>query len=206
MKPMFLVKASFVALLIAVGICFLVSCDRFSTGTLSGNMKKTYRSYYDPMTGKTEFSTIALPRQEVTLLQYNDTMMQKDKELREDCSPKITTAHRRCSDKNWELNVLNLQMGKTTPIPFIWPTGCEEGQKILNNCTNSRNNNALSYAIQKAATDVNGAFIFPDKIPYGKYILFATSRDMWWLVHITVNQPQANVDLTEKNAFMLNLN
>jgi hypothetical protein len=194
-KPL---KAFVVALLVAVGTCFLISCDRLLGGTLSGNIKYTYRTHYDPTTGKPEFQTMVPSGsgKEVILLQYNDSLIQKDKELREECSPKITTAYKRCWDE-----ILKL-LGMEHNIP----NDCDEGKTITQNCINNRNNIALPYTVQKVITDANGVFVFPNKIPYGKYILFVTWGHNWWLVPIEINQPQTNVDLTEKNAFMLNLN
>lgn len=203
MKSILQLNTVILALLISVGICFLVSCDRFSKGTLSGHIKYTYRSFYSPLTGEEEFKTTVLSGIETALLKYDDALIQKDKELREECSPKITTAYKKCTDKHTELQLLSMKMGNFEKMP---PYSCDEGKSITRNCINNRNNIALSYAVQKVTTDANGAFLFPNKIPYGKYILLVTWGGNWWLVPIVINQPQTNVDLTEKNAFMLNLN
>lgn len=202
MKSRFLVKFYIVVLLMLAVIFFLVSCDRLFGGSLSGNIKFTYRSYYLPVTGEQEFKTVVLSRIEATLLKYDDTLIQKDKELREECSPKITEVSKRCSDEQLELERYRIKIGIYKHMDF----SCDEINKIIQNCINNRNNIALSFIVQKATTDANGTFVFPSKIPYGKYILFATSGVRWWLVPIEINQPQTNVDLTEKNVFMLNLN
>lgn len=202
MKSVLRVKTVIVTLLIV--ICSIMSCDRFSKGTLSGNIKYTYRSHYDATTSKPEFQTI-VPRgsgKEVILLGYNDTLIQKEKELREECSPRITTAYKQCSDKDREFQMYQIQMGSTKIIPY----SCDESKSITQNCINNRNNIALSYTVQKVSTDENGAFVFPNKIPYGKYILFVTWGDKWWLVPVMINQSQTNIELTGKNAFLLDLN
>jgi hypothetical protein len=182
-------------------IFFLVSCDKLLGGSLSGNIKFTYRSYYLPITGEQEFKTLVLSGIEVTLLKYDDTLIQKDKELREECSPKITTASKRCTQEHAELQKTSMMMGKSSPS-----FNCDEVKTIMQNCINNRNNNALSFTVQKTTTDANGTFVFPSKISYGKYILLATYGVHWWLVPLEINQSQTNLDLTEENAFMLNLN
>ena len=196
------VKSFAVALLTAASICSLLSCYRFSVATLSGNLRVTAETYYDQISGGNTYKTYILSGKEITLLKYNDTLIQRDKELREDCAQKCNAAYQHCVDQRRRLRNDELILGAK---PAIRPFRCDEAATMLQDCIISRNNIKAPYTVQKATADTNGVYVFSNKVPYGKYILFAEWGPQWWAVPVVINQRQTNMDLTEKNVFRLPL-
>ncbi|HVO67238.1 MAG TPA: hypothetical protein VMT12_12195 [Syntrophales bacterium] len=197
-----LMKSFALLLLIVAGICLLASCYRFSSATLSGSLQVTAETYYNPISGKNEFKTYVLSGKEITLLQYNETLIQQDKELREACAQKCNTAYQHCADQRQKLQNEELLLGIK---PVIRPFRCDEAATVLQNCIIDRHNIMLPNTVQKAVADTKGVYVFPDKVSYGKYLLFAEWGPQWWAVPVVINQGQTNVDLTEKNVFRLPL-
>jgi hypothetical protein len=197
-----LMKSFVVALLIVAGICSLASCYRFLGSTLSGSLLVTAQIYYNQISGENEFKAYVLSGKEIALLQYNETLIQQDKELREACAQKYNTAYQHCADQRQKLRNEELLLGVK---PVIRPFRCEEAATMLQNCIIDRHNMMIPYTVQTATADTKGVYVFLDKVSYGKYILFAEWGPQWWAVPVVINQGQINVDLTEKNVFSLPL-
>jgi len=197
-----LMKSFALILMTLVGICFLASCYRSSGAMLSGRMQLTAEIYYNPISGANELKTYVLSGKEIALLWYNETLIQQDEELREACAQKCNEAYHYCADQRRRLRNGQSLLGAK---PVIRSFRCDEAAMMLQNCIINRNNIKSPYTIQKATADTNGVYVFPDKIPYGKYLLFAEWGPRWWAAPIVINQRQTNVDLTEKNVLRLPL-
>ena len=78
----------------------------------------------------------------------------------------------------------------------------KERNIILKDCSNRCRNLIFPFILHQAKTDQNGHYEFK-QLPYGKYYVSAQSFENWWLVPVYINKNEIKMNLSPRNAFLL---